>query len=228
MGQKPIPTNQVKLDVHVLDTAENICCRASTTVSTLHTARVGLEHLYLQTRSMEEELHALMRPALVTIVYNAKSNPPTRADLLWSLVACNFNHYAVALCNYVKLVGWIGHEQDASRPVASQYVQEVIPAVLTYRDKIGAHFARASRAKDKRDNEAERSASVWSPIYLHHGRAGCGGGSLTITEPNGKESTAAFGEWSLTLTHEELAPRFWPLQNKLLRNHYPHGYAPPL
>ncbi len=55
------------------------------------------------------------------------------------LVACYFHWYAVTVCNYAKLVGWLANDGDSIK--AREYMERVLPQVYLWRHKVAAHFA---------------------------------------------------------------------------------------
>jgi hypothetical protein len=80
-----------------------------------------------------------------------------------------------------------------------------MPKLLSYRNKVAAHFAITDPL---RDNEADVAASVKTHIIYVHGRLFAA--ALTpIMKNNGQEITVRRDiSWSLSLAHERLVPRF--------------------
>lgn len=76
------------------------------------------------------------------------------------LVACAFHWYAVTVCSYVKMVGWLVNDGDSTK--ALKYIKDIIPAVYVWRNKVAAHFAEI--APKKEDNPADLGKSVMFPI----------------------------------------------------------------
>jgi len=135
-------------------------------------------------------------------------NAPELKGISQSLVACAFHWYAVSVCNYVKMVGWLANNNDSTK--AREYMEHVLPQVYLWRHKVAAHFAIINPRKD--DSAADLVKSVMFPIsfdddafYTH---------SLTLTQTSeGKTSTSRQDmQWSLTNTHTNLIPRYWPLK----------------
>jgi len=80
------------------------------------------------------------------------------------IIECCFHWYAVSGCNFVKLIGWIAFIEGKSLKEPQEYVKTIIPEVLTWRNKVAAHFAQTFIKSNKRDNIAERKASVGPQI----------------------------------------------------------------
>ena len=120
------------------------------------------------------------------------------------LLSCLFQWYAISACNYAQLVGWLT-TQDTNK--AKKYVKKVMPRILSYRNKIAAHYAIA---EPRGDNEADLIASIMTQIVYARGRL-CAAAILPRLESNEKEITVSKDySWSLTLAHERLAKRYWP------------------
>jgi hypothetical protein len=92
--------------------------------------------------------------------YFSYGNDPNMPSIPHELIACSFHCYSVSVCNYVWMVGWLRHITNHNSTTAREYRDSVLSkAVIDWRDKVAAHFARADN--DKRDNPAERMASVF-------------------------------------------------------------------
>ncbi len=164
----------------------------------------GLEFLYAQVQSVEAEvIKRLAKDKQVFIFGNA----PEMQGINQDLVACAFHWYAVTVCNYVKMVGWLAN--GGSSPRARDYLMCVLPEVYVWRNKVGAHFARIDPRTE--DTPADLAMSVMFPIsfdgdafYAH---------SLKLTlSTKGKSTTSRRDmRWSLTHTHRNLIPRYWPI-----------------
>ena len=72
-------------------------------------------------------------------------NAPPLKGVPQGLIACSFHWYATSACNLVRLVGWLGQEQNSKK--ADAYVGRVIPNVRIWRNKVAAHFAITIRGK---------------------------------------------------------------------------------
>ena len=121
-------------------------------------------------------------------------------------MACAFHWYAVTVCNYVKMIGWLTHNGDSTK--ARYYLKQVISPVKVWRDKVGAHFARISPLEN--DTPADLAKSVMFPISFDDDAFFAG--SLTLTQSSGGKSSTSRQDmrWSLTHTHRNLVPRYWP------------------
>lgn len=120
------------------------------------------------------------------------------------LLSCAFQWYAISMCNYAQLVGWLV-TQDTEK--AKDYVRRVMPRLLNYRHKVAAHFALTD---PRRDNEADLISSVMTHIIYVHGRF-CAAALTPIVTKNDTEIKVSKDiSWSLTRTHERLVSRYWP------------------
>ena len=121
----------------------------------------------------------------------------------FGLLSCAFQWYAVSACNYAQLIGWLATRDT---DLAKKYVKKVMPKLLSYRNKVAAHFAITDPL---RDNEADLAASVMTHIIYVRGRL-CAAALTPTVKTNGQEITVSRDiSWSLSLAHERLAPRFW-------------------
>lgn len=123
-----------------------------------------------------------------------------------NLIACSFHWYSVSACDYVRLVGWMTHDESGTK--ARDYVKRVIPQVYLWRNKIGAHFSRSQAWTG--DNEADKYLSVMNPIEYYLGSFHAGSAVLTIISNEVKSISKQGMMWSLTETHKMLASRYWP------------------
>ena len=91
-------------------------------------------------------------------------NHPSLKGIPHELIACSFHWYAVSICNYALLVGWLHHETNPNSKTAMEYRDSVLEGsrVIDWRDKVAGHFARADDYK--RDSPAERMASTLFPF----------------------------------------------------------------
>ena len=120
------------------------------------------------------------------------------------LLSCAFQWYAISACSYSQLVGWLATGDPKS---AKEYVRRVMPRISNYRNKIAAHLALTD---PRDDNEADVAASVMTQIIYCLGRVFAA--SLTpVFNDTGTEITVSRDlSWSLTVAHQQLAPRYWP------------------
>ena len=96
----------------------------------------GLEFLYRQIKRSEQTVLERVDPSLKVFMMR---NVEEFEGIAMGLVACAFHWYAVSVCNYVRLVGWLTHGEEAER--AREYVQRVLPGVYVWRNKVAAHFS---------------------------------------------------------------------------------------
>lgn len=124
------------------------------------------------------------------------------------LLTMAFHWYAISACQFVRLVGAVAKRLDDTRPLPNDYAEPIIPEVVAFRDKVAAHFSWSS--KNKRDNEAERLASILPPLGYNRGRISVGTMTIHLRQ-GGKSSTSSeIKEWSLTEVHERLTKRYLP------------------
>ena len=133
-------------------------------------------------------------------------NLPSLKGVPQELVACAFHWYAVTVCNYVKMIGWLANNGNSAK--AREYMENVLPQVHLWRHKVAAHFAIIDPHKD--DNAADLATSVIFPISYDNDAFYAGSLILSKTT-GGKQSTSRRNmRWSLTHTHRSLANRYWP------------------
>lgn len=125
--------------------------------------------------------------------------------------------FAISITNYARLVALIGlmdskswKSSDIADPsnrstvqkFCKQYVDGLLPEVLTWRNKVAAHFA----ATDPRDdNLATLEQSLMNPLTYERDRIKTS--SLTLHSGG---HVSAIPSWCATETFERLAPRWWP------------------
>lgn len=150
---------------------------------------------------------------------------PPGADLIiaptmvrFEIIACWFSWYCVSLHNYLRLVALVelvNREHwsitDVSDPENSKkiknhctkYVEEVIPEIHRWRNKIAAHFAIT--APFNGDNQALLEFSAMNNITYSkpHFYAGA-------IQYNSEGTASDLPKWSVTETFLTLAPRLWP------------------
>ena len=92
----------------------------------------GLNFLNAQVQRIESEFRgSLDSDGMVRMFGNA----PQLEGMSQNLVACAFHWYSVTACNYVKLVGWLANEGDATK--AAEYLKHVFTK--------GTYLAKQSR-----------------------------------------------------------------------------------
>lgn len=134
-------------------------------------------------------------------------NPPEFRGVPIALIECSFQWYAISACQYVRTVGTIAHNHDSIRPTSLKYLESVIPKVKAFRDKVAAHFAWNS--PNKKDNDADRIASVIPQIVYLNWRFVAGSWNVSVSNEN-QQLTSEKMSWSLTEVHECLCERYWP------------------
>ena len=125
------------------------------------------------------------------------------------LVACSFHWYAVTVCNYAKLVGWLANDGDSIK--AREYMERVLPQVYLWRHKVAAHFAIIDPQTKGRhpDTAADLAKGVMFTLSFDDDAFYANSLGLTMTQ-KGKSSTSRHDmRWSLTYTHRNLISRYW-------------------
>src|SRR5262249_42968235 len=105
----------------------------------------GLEFLYQQALKCDKVVRQRVNPEGRLKFFGMGNLPELSQGVPIGLLTCAFHWYAVSACQYVRLVGAIAHQQDNTRALPPDYVRAVIPEVLSFRDKVAAHFAWSTR-----------------------------------------------------------------------------------
>ena len=178
-------------------------------LQSLHYLRVGLKFLYKNVKKIENEVAKQIPPNIRYFSFGNDPNMPRIPHETKALIACSFHWYSVSICNYVWMVGWLQHKNNPNTPTAKDYRNSVLPKeVIAWRDKVAAHFARADN--DKRDNPAERMASVFYPSGFYDDAFYASPMKLMVTKAGQSSTSESMHQWSLTKLHEQLRPRYWP------------------
>jgi len=163
----------------------------------------GLRLLYENVQMLEAKISEVIGHDKQVFIFG---NYPELSRIPQGLVACTFHWYAVTVYNYVRMVGWLTHEQNPTN--AREYVKRVIPAVYVWRNKVAAHFAITDPREE--DSPADLAMSVMFPISFYDDAFYAGLLRLSVGK-SGKSSTSRRDiRWSLTHTHRELITRYWP------------------
>lgn len=163
----------------------------------------GLWFLYNQVQRSEASINERVGKDKHVLMFG---NTPALEAVSQGLVACAFHWYAVSVCNYVRMVGWLAYGQATTS--ALDYLKRVIPAVKVWRDEVGAHFAEVSSSKA--DTPADLAKSVMFPISFNDDAFYAASLALTLSS-RGKSSTSHRDMiWSLTHTHRAPIHRYWP------------------
>jgi len=174
-------------------------------LASLRYLSIGLAFLYKQVKKVELTIIKQIGPEIRIFSYG---NDPRMRGIPRDLIACSFHWYSVSVCNYILMVGWIRHTIDPNSPFPWDYVDSLIPEVRAWRDKVSAHFAKADN--DRRDTIAEQEVSVFYPIGFYDDAFYASPMSLTMTKKGKRITSKSLQKWSLTKTHEQLQPRYWP------------------
>ena len=160
----------------------------------------GLFWLYEAVSKIDRNIHikALKENIKICIVNGILDDIP-----LWLPSA--FQWYAVSAYNYARLVGWLATRDNE---FVKGYVKKVMPRITEYRHKIAAHFAIT---QPRNDNKADQIASIMTNIIYANQHLLAGAISEKLIDENGNEVVAKNKTaWSLTKSHLELIPRYWP------------------
>lgn len=186
-----------------LDLPENKAEKYFNELRSLDYLARGLWFLYYQVLNIEAKIAEGVGKDKQVFIFG---NAPQLEAIPQDLVACAFHWYAVTVCSYVKMVGWLAYDQDSSK--ATDYLEKVISPVKLWRDKVGAHFARTSPRKD--DTPADLAKSVMFPISFDDD-AFYAASFTPAPSSRGKSFTSRRDmRWSLTHTHRALILRYWP------------------
>lgn len=165
----------------------------------------GMELLNIETAKRQDEHQRRVNPEGRLRMVSFGNDPDCKQ---MPLLTCFFHWYAVSACNYVRTIGAIAYRQDNNRPKPLKYVKNVIPEVLTFRNKIAAHFSWSM--EDSKDNDAERSASVLPPLSFDGDVFCVGAWQVGIRRGGEAMDSSALTPWSITEIHEKLGERYWP------------------
>lgn len=167
----------------------------------------GMEFLYQQVRRCDEVTRQQVNPKEDMRIM-CSGNFPGLPQLPQGLLTCAFHWYAISACQYVRTVGAIAHRQDNTRPLPQDYANTVIPEVIAFRDKAAAHFAWCTT--NKRDNPAERFASIIPPLVFQDDSFHVGTLAIHLRQGGKVSDSTAIRPWSLSRVHERLRQRYWP------------------
>ena len=131
---------------------------------------------------------------------------------------CLFNWFSITLPNYLRLVGLVelmtknNWRSDALAKPANhktisrhckKYVEDCIPEIYLWRNKVAAHFAATDPFKD--DSLGTLEQSLMNSISFSNGYYRVGQFHWVTAGEK-----ALLKQWSVTETFEQLSPRFWP------------------
>lgn len=125
-----------------------------------------------------------------------------------ALLTCSFDWYSISATQYVRTVGAIAYRQNNSCPTPIEYVDQVIPEIKIYRDKVAAHFAWGTQHKN--DKPAERQISVIPNLSFSNDTWVISGLMLTKKTGDKISDSSALQPWSISKVHEQLRKRYWP------------------
>lgn len=167
----------------------------------------GMEFLYRQARRCDETVQQRLPP---NGQFFSFGNCPLYDDIPKSLLTCSFHWYAISACNYVRTIGAIAYKLEPTRPLPQEYASNIIPEVVTFRDKFAAHFAWSTR--NNSDNDAERLASVLPPLTFNGDSFYVGEMTVALRQGGSSSTSETIKPWSLCKVHETLRERYWPGQ----------------
>jgi hypothetical protein len=177
--------------------------------------RDGMEFLYRQALRFDRVVKQRVNPAS-NVRFFHMGNLPDFPQLPITLLTCGFHWYSISACQYVRTVGAIAFRQDPTRPRPGAYVENVIPEVLVFRNKVAAHFAGMTKNKD--DNDAERLASLLPPITFENDSFHVGGITVGVQRDGNVSTSEDIKPWSICRVHEQLRRRYWPDKQEPLQH----------
>lgn len=178
----------------------------------------GMRYLYTQAFNTEEIVRERIKSDQVKLfsfddgkldpdgLFIGGRLPEGLKDISTALLTSSVQWYAVSACQFVRLVGAIAKKLDDSRPLPDDYAKPILPEVLPYRNKVAAHFVWSS--ENRRDNNAERLASILPQITYARGRFRTGSMTVSLRQGEKSSNSGAIKEWSLTEVHEQLIKRY--------------------
>ena len=194
-------------EIYLIDAIEGVrFSREEAPTANFHAINYGPIGLELIARNVWQGEQSLKNTRLVFVM------PQTTAEA--GVLTSYFYWFAVTLVNHARLVGMLSYLhknglRDASlmdgairrKAVESTnaYVKSIIPEVLTWRNKIGAHYAFTDPRSDDTIHDLQQSVMMNVSFVRLRWRA-CGM----------RWADAVIPEWSITEEMERLAPRFWP------------------
>jgi hypothetical protein len=167
----------------------------------------GMEYLYHRVRQCDEFVRQQVNPD-GNVRCHFSGNLPQFRQVPQGLLTCSVHWYAISACQYVGTVGAIAHRQDNARPGWRAYVEAIIPEVFAFRNKVAAHFAWC--IGDKRDNPAERLASILPSLIFTDDCFQIAGYTVHVRRSGKASNSTAIQPWSLCRVHERLRQRYWP------------------
>ncbi|MHC4174055.1 MAG: hypothetical protein ACYTBX_11660 [Planctomycetota bacterium] len=173
--------------------------------------RDGMNFLYRQAKCCDDAIKSRVNPK-DNIKYMGIGNLPEFQGIPKSLLTCSFHWYSISACQYVRTIGTIAYQNDNTRPKPLEYTQRVIPDILAFRDKVGAHFAWTT--KHKQDNDAERIMSILPQLTFNDNSFHVGSISLSLKKDDKISKSETVKAWSICKVHEKLQERYWPNKEK--------------
>ncbi len=172
---------------------------------------LGLKILADSVREEERKMHRDEPPGgkTVLLMFSRKISP---------IVYCAFNWFSATVVNYLRLVAlvdlmnrnsWKSAElatpsnREQIKGWCGDYVQNAIPDIYVWRNKVSAHFAATDPFRD--DNMGTLEQSIMNPVsyrspYFYVG----------LFKWNTAGTQSQLPSWALTETYECLSGRFWP------------------
>ena len=208
-----------------LDAVKQIEVRTSefpNELSTLKYLRYGLLQLAAQVSSLEEVIRKHESETKKQIIFFG--DDPRISQERRLILPCLFHWYGVSLCNYARLVGFVGSvatgkvtkampktnsDRKTIKESCDKYVESVmeISEVVRWRNKVAGHFAATDPHKE--DNVATFDMSVIPPVGYSNGRYRVGILAMVKTDSDGTAKTSDLPAWSVTEVTEKLSPRYW-------------------
>ncbi|MFT3879677.1 MAG: hypothetical protein QM703_08455 [Gemmatales bacterium] len=191
-------------------------------IGSLATLRTGLLFLANQIRGRELE-YVRQKPKNTFANFWGTDFDGTK-DLL-PQITCYFHWFAVSVCNYARLAGFIRcieknefSRADLSDPTKfkaistaiGNYVKGVseLTEVVRWRNKVASHYALTDPRPD--DNIATLGMSTISWVAFDSGRYVSTNMTMITGNSTTGHSTSEIPQWSVTEVFQSLIPRYWP------------------
>ncbi|MEO7666650.1 MAG: hypothetical protein ABIU97_06410 [Dehalococcoidia bacterium] len=179
---------------------ENIAVEESQDeLAALQRLRHGLDFLDRRVREIERGmLEHWFSPG------NVVPSPWAVSSTLW--VASAFHWYSTSAYQYTQTVGWLATND---RRQAKAYAARVLPNLVVWRHKIGAHFARTDPRNE--DSLADQMLSVQFPVTFHGTEFWTAMRPVAVKDAGRWKVSRNDMAWSLTRVHREMCARYWPI-----------------
>jgi len=171
----------------------------------------GMEFLYRHTQHYDHVVKKRVDPECKRDVFICGNHPALQGVPI-RLLTSAFHWYAISACQYVTTVGNIAYKADSNRQLPNKYRDSVIPGLVIFRNKIAAHFAWSTQ--NKRDNDAERIASIIPQISFKNNSFYIGNWAARVRRSCRESDSMTIKPWSLSKVHESLRERYCSVDDR--------------